>query len=72
MCMIEQMQWVKLYSFTLRRFCNLDMCVKLLVMIMSFSYVAIDPDGLLCQSRDQQGWHGTRSNKGVCGQGETF
>ncbi|WAR11422.1 DDX1-like protein, partial [Mya arenaria] len=30
--------------------------------------MSIDPDGLLCQSRDQQKWHGTRSNKAVVGQ----
>lgn len=27
--------------------------------------MAIDSDGLLCQSRDPRGWHGTRANKGV-------
>ena len=32
--------------------------------------MAIDStDGLLCQSRDQQGWHGARANKGVSGGG---
>ncbi|KAK3772972.1 hypothetical protein RRG08_036306 [Elysia crispata] len=34
--------------------------------------MAIDPDGLLCQSRDSQGWHGTRSNKAVCGKGKYY
>ncbi|GFS11545.1 ATP-dependent RNA helicase DDX1 [Elysia marginata] len=34
--------------------------------------MAIDPDGLLCQSRDPQGWHGTRSNKAVCGKGKYY
>uniref|UniRef100_A0A2C9M4X1 Uncharacterized protein n=1 Tax=Biomphalaria glabrata TaxID=6526 RepID=A0A2C9M4X1_BIOGL len=29
--------------------------------------MAIGEDGLLCQARDQQGWHGTRSNKAVFG-----
>lgn len=32
-------------------------------------FAAIDPDGLLCQSRDMQKWHGTRSNKSISGQG---
>ncbi|VEL23174.1 unnamed protein product [Protopolystoma xenopodis] len=27
--------------------------------------MAIDPDGLLCQSRDPAGWHGARANLGV-------
>lgn len=34
--------------------------------------MAIDPDGLLCQSRDTQGWHGTRSNKAVSGDGRYY
>lgn len=34
--------------------------------------MAIDPDGLLCQARDPQGWHGTRSNKAVCGKGKYY
>lgn len=34
--------------------------------------MAIDPDGLLCQSRDMQKWHGTRSNKSVSGQGKFY
>jgi len=33
-------------------------------------FVAIDPSGLLCQSRDMNGWHGTRSNRAVFGSGE--
>lgn len=31
---------------------------------------AIDPEGTLCQARDSQNWHGTRSNKAVVGGGE--
>lgn len=27
--------------------------------------IAIGDDGLLCQSRAPQGWHGARSNRGV-------
>lgn len=35
--------------------------------------LAIDgEEGVLCQSRDPQGWHGTRSNKGVTGKGNGF
>ncbi|XP_067652887.1 ATP-dependent RNA helicase DDX1-like isoform X2 [Haliotis asinina] len=34
--------------------------------------MAIDPDGVLCQARDPQGWHGTRSNKSVAGQGRYY
>ncbi|XP_064640088.1 ATP-dependent RNA helicase DDX1-like isoform X2 [Lineus longissimus] len=34
--------------------------------------MAIDPEGRLCQSRDQQGWHGTRSNKGVSAGGKYY
>jgi len=35
--------------------------------------MAIDiADGLLCQSRDLQGWHGTRSNKGVANKGKYY
>ncbi|XP_052229582.1 ATP-dependent RNA helicase DDX1-like isoform X2 [Dreissena polymorpha] len=34
--------------------------------------MAIEPDGLLCQSRDQQKWHGTRTNKAVVGQGRYY
>ncbi|VDP01604.1 unnamed protein product [Soboliphyme baturini] len=31
--------------------------------------MAITPEGLLCQSRDQQKWHGCRATKGVTGKG---
>lgn len=34
--------------------------------------MAIAADGLLCQSRDQQGWHGTRCTKGVAGKGKYY
>lgn len=34
--------------------------------------MAIDGNGLLCQSRDQQGWHGARSSKGVGGSGKYY
>lgn len=35
--------------------------------------MAIDAEeGVLCQSRDPQGWHGTRSNKGVTGKGKYY
>lgn len=34
--------------------------------------MAIDPDGVLCQSRDQMGWHGCRSLKGVRGSGKYY
>ncbi|CAG5135709.1 unnamed protein product, partial [Candidula unifasciata] len=34
--------------------------------------MAIDPDGLLCQARDQTAWHGTRSNKAVHGKGKYY
>lgn len=35
--------------------------------------LAIDSEkGLLCQSRDAQGWHGTRSNKGLTGKGKYY
>lgn len=37
-----------------------------------FASTAIDPDGVLCQARDPQGWHGTRSNKSVVGQGQSM
>lgn len=33
------------------------------------SNLAIDPDGLLCQSRDPQKWNGARCNRGVFGKG---
>lgn len=32
--------------------------------------LAIDADGLTCQSRDQRIWNGARSTKGVKGKGE--
>lgn len=34
--------------------------------------MAIAAEGLLCQSRDQQGWHGTRCTKGVAGKGKYY
>ncbi|KAL3860216.1 hypothetical protein ACJMK2_010372 [Sinanodonta woodiana] len=34
--------------------------------------MAIDPEGHLCQSRDPQNWHGTRSNKSVSGDGKYY
>ncbi|XP_076109926.1 ATP-dependent RNA helicase DDX1-like [Mytilus galloprovincialis] len=34
--------------------------------------MAIDPEGILCQARDPQGWHGTRSNKAVTGKGKYY
>ncbi|CDW54086.1 ATP dependent RNA helicase Ddx1 [Trichuris trichiura] len=34
--------------------------------------MAITPDGLLCQSRDQKGWHGARATKGVTGKGKYY
>lgn len=34
--------------------------------------MAIDPEGLLCQARDAQGWHGTRTNKAVVGGGKYY
>ncbi|CAC5357532.1 DDX1 [Mytilus coruscus] len=34
--------------------------------------MAIDPEGSLCQARDPQGWHGTRSNKAVTGKGKYY
>lgn len=34
--------------------------------------MAIDKDGLLCQSRDHKTWHGTRSNKGVTAGGRYY
>lgn len=37
-----------------------------------FSLTAIDGSGLLCQSRDQKGWHGTRSSKAVFGSGRSM
>ncbi|XP_021364421.1 ATP-dependent RNA helicase DDX1-like [Mizuhopecten yessoensis] len=34
--------------------------------------MAIGPEGLLCQARDQQKWHGTRSNKAITQQGRYY
>ncbi|PVD20486.1 hypothetical protein C0Q70_18642 [Pomacea canaliculata] len=34
--------------------------------------LAIDPEGTLCQARDSQNWHGTRSNKAVVGGGKWY
>ncbi|XP_023289037.1 ATP-dependent RNA helicase Ddx1 isoform X2 [Orussus abietinus] len=34
--------------------------------------LAITPDGLRCQSREQREWHGCRANKGVHGNGKFF
>lgn len=34
--------------------------------------LAIDPDGLLCQSRDPQKWQGARCNRGVFGKGKYY
>lgn len=31
--------------------------------------MAVSPDGLMCQSREQKEWHGCRSTKGVSGKG---
>uniref|UniRef100_A0A0M3JF04 ATP-dependent RNA helicase DDX1 (inferred by orthology to a human protein) n=1 Tax=Anisakis simplex TaxID=6269 RepID=A0A0M3JF04_ANISI len=36
------------------------------------SNLAIDPDGLLCQSRDPQKWNGARCNRGVFGKGKYY
>ncbi|XP_067930064.1 ATP-dependent RNA helicase DDX1-like [Watersipora subatra] len=36
------------------------------------SAMAIDGSGLLCQSRDQKGWHGTRATMAVCGSGKYY
>jgi len=33
--------------------------------------LAIDTDGLTCQSRDQRIWNGARSTKGVKGKGKS-
>ena len=33
---------------------------------------AVDSTGLLCQSRDCQGWHGARANKGVSDSGRYY
>lgn len=34
--------------------------------------MAITPDGLRCQSREQKEWHGCRANKGVQGSGKYY
>ena len=34
--------------------------------------LAISPDGLLCQSRDENHWHGCRANKGVINRGKYY
>jgi ATP-dependent RNA helicase DDX1 len=34
--------------------------------------MAIDPEGYTCQARDANGWHGTRSTKGVSGSGKYY
>ncbi|XP_020295274.1 ATP-dependent RNA helicase Ddx1 [Pseudomyrmex gracilis] len=34
--------------------------------------LAVTPDGLRCQSREQKEWHGCRANKGVSGSGKYF
>ncbi|VDN11477.1 unnamed protein product [Dibothriocephalus latus] len=34
--------------------------------------LAIDPDGLLCQSRDPAGWHGARATRGVRNKGKYY
>lgn len=34
--------------------------------------LAVTPDGLRCQSREQKEWHGCRANKGVQGNGKFF
>lgn len=34
--------------------------------------LAVSPDGLMCQSREQKEWHGVRSNKGVAGRGKYY
>uniref|UniRef100_A0A183D609 C-type lectin domain-containing protein n=1 Tax=Gongylonema pulchrum TaxID=637853 RepID=A0A183D609_9BILA len=31
--------------------------------------LAVDPDGLLCQSRDPKAWNGARCTRGVLGKG---
>uniref|UniRef100_A0A646QIB3 ATP-dependent RNA helicase n=1 Tax=Hemiscolopendra marginata TaxID=943146 RepID=A0A646QIB3_9MYRI len=36
------------------------------------SAMAVSPDGLLCQSREQKEWHGCRSTKGVNGRGKYY
>lgn len=34
--------------------------------------LAVTPDGLRCQSREQKEWHGCRANKGISGNGKYF
>ncbi|KAG8251426.1 ATP-dependent RNA helicase ddx1 [Homalodisca vitripennis] len=34
--------------------------------------MAVTPDGLRCQSREQKEWHGCRANKGVVGSGKYY
>lgn len=34
--------------------------------------LAIDPEGYTCQARDANGWHGTRSTRGVTGGGKYY
>ena len=34
--------------------------------------LAVDPEGLTCQSREIKEWHGCRANKGVCGSGKFY
>ena len=34
--------------------------------------MAIDPEGILCQSRDMNQWHGCRATKGVIGKGKYY
>lgn len=36
------------------------------------SALAVTPDGLRCQSREQKEWHGCRANKGISGNGMYF
>ena len=36
-----------------------------LLINFPFSYIAIAPDGLLCQARDEGGWQGARANVGA-------
>ncbi len=38
--------------------------------VYRFIFTAIDTDGLLCQTREHNSWHGTRSTKAVIGRGE--
>jgi ATP-dependent RNA helicase DDX1 len=34
--------------------------------------LAMGPDGLRCQSRNQKQWHGVRASKGVSGKGRYY